>query len=34
MKRLLLAAIFIALLAGGYYYSDTLGQFLLGAKPP
>jgi multidrug efflux system membrane fusion protein len=34
MKRLLLAAIFVALLAGGYYYSDTLGQFLLGAKAP
>jgi multidrug efflux system membrane fusion protein len=34
MKRLLLAAIFVALLAGGYYYSDTFGQFLLGAKAP
>jgi multidrug efflux system membrane fusion protein len=34
MKRLLLAAIFVALLAGGYYYSDTLGQFLLGTKAP
>jgi multidrug efflux system membrane fusion protein len=34
MKRLLLAAIFVALLAGGYYYSDTFGQFLFGAKAP
>jgi membrane fusion protein, multidrug efflux system len=34
MKRLVLAALFAALLAGSYYYSDTLGQFLSGAKAP
>src|SRR5215471_3770816 len=34
MKRLLLAAIFVALLAGGYYYSDTFSQLLFGAKAP
>jgi multidrug efflux system membrane fusion protein len=32
MKRLLLAALFVALLAGGYYCSDTFSQFLFGPK--
>jgi multidrug efflux system membrane fusion protein len=34
MKRLLLAAIFAAVLAGSYYYSDILGQALFGSKSP
>jgi multidrug efflux system membrane fusion protein len=34
MKRLLGSAVFVALLAGSYYYSDTLSQFVFGPKGP
>jgi len=34
MKRLLVAAVLVALVVGSYYYGNTFGDFLFGSKAP